>query len=470
MWRSFQRTANTVIVAPMNPARVIFRRIPRAWAASAALALGACASYAPKPLDIAATGKAALADLRHDGALPARLAPEDIVRLALDNNPDLVAVRTQHGIAQAQLRIAGILPNPVFSGSYAEVLSGPGAMAALAAGLTQDLKSIVTLSSRRDAAKAAEQSVDASVLWQEWQTIAKARLAAIDLIEGDKQLALLRSNAALWQERLQRNQQALRQGDATLATLAPDLVAGSDAQKMLDDFERTQQTRRRDLDVLLGLDSAVRLELVDEIALPTLDAEAIRAQLPDLANRRPDLIALQLGYRAQEEKVRGAVLAQFPLFALGASYGRDTSNVKTLGPQITMDLPIFDRNQGNIDQEHATREQLNAQFAARLIAAKSEVEAMLADQTLLRKQLDDKRALLAQMQPMAARVQAAFQQGDLDERSYVDLLASRNAKQQEILALQLVLLEQQVAIATLVGAGMPHAQMPGTTSTTQGQP
>ena len=437
-----------------------FRHVRCITLAAALLALSACATYSPRPLDLAATGKTAPADLRHDGALPARLSADDIVRLTLDNNPELIAVRSQHGIAKAQMRTAGILPNPVFSGSYADVLSGPGTVAALAASLTQDLKSIVTLSSKRHAAKATEQSVDATVLWQEWQTISKARLAAIDLIEGDKQLALLRNNAELWKERLRRNRQALEQGDATLATLAPDLAAGSDAQKQLDDFERAQQTRRRDLNLLLGLAPSVKLDLGDEVTLPAIDAEAIRAQLPDLANRRPDLIALQLGYRAQEEKVRGAVLAQFPLFSLGATYGRDTSNVKTLGPQITMDLPIFDRNQGNISQEQATREQLHAEFQARLIAAKSEVEAMLADQALLQRQLDTKRAMLAQMEPMATRVLTAFHQGDIDERSYVDLVASRNAKQQEILALQLVLLEQQIAIATLVGAGMPHAELP----------
>jgi hypothetical protein len=29
--------------------------------------------------------------------------------------------------------------------------------------------------------------VDAKLLWQEWQTIAKARLLAVDLIEGERQ-------------------------------------------------------------------------------------------------------------------------------------------------------------------------------------------------------------------------------------------------------------------------------------------
>ncbi len=432
--------------------------------------LSACATYSAHPLEIGAAPKTRIADLQHSANLPQRLGIADIERLALDNNPDLIAARSQHGLSQAQLRTAGILPNPSFSASYQDVLSGPGAFAALAAGLSQDLKSLVTLSSRRHSAQKAAQSVDAAIVWQEWQTVGKARLSAVDLIEGDKQLALLRANAQLWRERIERSRRALAQGDTTLTILAPDLAAASDAQKSFDDFERQQQTRRRDLNLLLGLAPQVRLDLADDAGVPVLDVKAIQAQLPDLANRRPDLIALQLGYQAQEEKVRGAILAQFPLFSLGYAYGRDTSNVRSLGPQLTMDLPLFDRNQGNIAQERATRAQLHAEFSARLIAAKSEVDALLADQQLLQRQLDAKRKLLAEMDPVATRAEAAYRNADIDERSYVDLVTARNAKRQEILALELTLQEQQVAIATLVGAGMPPITLAAAQTDAETQP
>ncbi len=444
--------------------------ISRAALACALCALSACATYTPRPLDTRAAAKTDVTELRHEGPWPARLSIVDIERLALDNNPELIAARTQRGLSQAQLRIAGTLPNPVFNAGYQDVLSGPGTFAALAAGLTQDLKALVTLSSRRHAAQKSAQSVDATILWQEWQTVGKARLSAVDLVEGDKQLALLRFNAKLWRDRIDRGRQALAQGDATLATLTPDIAASSDAQKMVDDFSRQQQTRRRDLNLLLGLTPQVTLALVDDLAVPALDADAILAQLPGIADRRPDLIALQLGYQAQEEKVRGAILAQFPLFSFGYSYGRDTSNVRTLGPQVTMDLPVFDRNQGNITQEQATREQLHAEFNARLLAAKFEVEALLADQKTLQDQLASKHELIAALEPIVTRAESAYRNGDIDARSYVDLVATRNTKQQEILAMQLVLLEQQIAIATLVGAGMPTVTLADTQKNLETKP
>ncbi|MDR3416423.1 MAG: TolC family protein [Nevskia sp.] len=425
--------------------------------AALCLALAACASYAPLPLDRQAAPKRSLQELQHDGALPDWLGMDDIAALALRNNPDLVAARAQRGVAQAQLLIAGIPPNPSLSAGYAILLGGPGPgnVNAITAGLNQDLRSLVTLSARRSAARATVREVDASLLWQEWQTVGKARLQAVDLVEGEAQLRLLRQNAALLQDRLQRSRKALGQGDTTLATLAPDLAAAADAQKQLDDAGRQQESRRRDLAAFLGLSPEAALPLDEAVTVPPIDAAAVLQSLPDLADRRPDLVALQLGYRAQEAQVRAAILGQFPMLSFGVSGGRDNSGIRSLGPQLTMDLPIFDRNQGNIALERATRQQLHDEFGARLVAADAEVRALLADQALLQQQLAARRPQLAELERSAAGAEDAYRAGNLDERGYVDLLSARNAKQQEILAMEQSLLEQQVAIAILTGAGMP---------------
>src|SRR5713101_2556752 len=116
--------------------------------------LAACATYTPLPLD----GHAALRDgaerlARATDALPERLNMDDVVMLTLLNNPDLVAARAQRGLARAQVLAAGILPNPSLSGSYGFLLGGPGTTDALAAGISQDLKSLVTLSSNRASAR-----------------------------------------------------------------------------------------------------------------------------------------------------------------------------------------------------------------------------------------------------------------------------------------------------------------------------
>jgi outer membrane protein TolC len=435
---------------------LIAERCRRGAAALMLGVLGGCASYAPLPLNKSAALSDRADELVHEAQpLPGQLGMDDVALLALRNNPDLVAARAQRGLAQAQILAAGIAPNPSLNGSYAFLLGGPGTTAALAAGLSQDLKSLITLSSRRAAAGHAAGQIDGRLLWQEWQTIAKARLLAVDLVEGEKQRRLLEQNAAQLQDLLSRNRDALAQGDTTLTALVPDLSAAAAARKQLDDLQRQQQMRRRDLNVLLGLSPVAPLRLAERMDLPVVDPAAVQQAVPSLADRRPDLVALQLGYRSQEDKVRGAILAQFPMLSLGITGGHDNTDVRSLGPQITIDLPVFDRNQGNIAVETATRQQLHDEFTARLATAKAEVQSLLADMALLQNQLISKQPQLAELERAVERAQSAYAAGDLDERTYVDVLSARNAKQQEILGIEQTLLEQQIAVATLIGAGMP---------------
>jgi len=420
-----------------------------------AAALTGCTTYAPLPLDRQAQPVASAERLHHDAPLPSKLSVDDIVVLALNNNPALVAARAQQGVAQAQLLAAGIPPNPSLNAGYGFLLGGPGTVDSLSAGLSQDVRSLVTLSARRGAAREAARQIDASLLWQEWQTIGKARLQAVDLIQGERQQRLLQQNAALLRDRLERSRKSLVQGDSTLAAMVPDLTAAADARRQLDDLERQLETRRRDLAGFLGLSPQAPLPLDENIVLPVVDPSAVTRSLLSLPDRRPDLVALQLGYSAQEERLRGAILAQFPLFSLGVAGARDTTDVRSLGPQITIDLPLFDRNQGNIAIERATRQQLHDEFTARLADARREVLSLLADQALLKNQYSDRTAQLAELDRTAQDAEGAYRAGDLDERGYVDLISARNAKQQEVLVVEQSLLDQQTAIATLIGAGMP---------------
>jgi outer membrane protein TolC len=428
---------------------------------AAILLLAGCATYTPLPLAADVQPKDSAEALQHTTPLPHRLGVEDIALLAVQNNPDLLAARAQQGLAQAQLLAAGILPNPSLSASYGYLISGPGTTNPITIALSEDLRTLFTRSSKHRAAQQSARAIDASLLWEEWQTIAKARLQAVDLIEGEQQRQALQRTVTLLLDRTTRGRKALAQGDSTLTALLPDLTAAADARKRLDDVERQQESRHRDLNMMLGLAPQAPLLLEERVVLPQIDASAVRQGLRSLANRRPDLLALQLGYRSQEERVRGAILAQFPLLSLGVSGERDNTDVRTVGPQITLELPVFDRNQGNIAIERATREQLHDEFSVRDLAARGQVLALLADQALLQDQLIGKRAELSELAQAMQRAERAFRVGDLDERSYIDVVFARSAKEQEVLAMEQSVLEQQVAIATLVGAGMPPVSFNG---------
>ena len=198
------------------------------------------------------------------------------------------------------------------------------------------------------------------------------------------------------------------------------------------------------------------------ISVPAIsDAEAT-GLLESLPERRPDLIALQLGYASQKATVRAAVLGQFPALTLGPNYGSDNTRVQSVGPSISVSLPIFNRNRGAIAIQRATREQLRAEYEARLATAMSGARALLANLALQTDQLAAAKAGLGGARKLAADAQAALRAGLIDEVSYVQLVVARLEKERQVIGLEQQVLDERTALATLLGAGLPpvHLTMP----------
>jgi outer membrane protein TolC len=426
-----------------------------------ALTVASCAAPADLPLPTRPALSDSLDGLTQNGmSLQPRLTVSQVALLAVRNNPDLQATRAQHGVAQAQVLQAELLPNPQLTGAFLPLVAGFGTTPAWNAGISEDIRALITLSSTRQAARSNAAQIDAQILWQEWQVIGQARLLAVDIIEAGRSLALLARSRDLFEARYNKSQQAVAAGNETLTVSAPDLAALQTITTQINDLKRQQLARRHQLNALLGLapDVAVPLEQIPEI--PPWNADAVAKTLPTLPERRPDLVALQLGYRTQNAKLRTAVLSRFPNLIFGVTANSDNANVRNGGPQLTLELPIFNQNQGNIAIESATRQQLHDEYTARLTAAVGQIRAMSAEIDLLYRQLQDVRQELAGTRRIASRAESAFNARNLDERGYVDLVSARLIREQEIVTIEQSLLDQQVAIATLIGAGMPAIALP----------
>ena len=388
--------------------------------------------------------------------------------LAVENSPDLAALRTQRGVAQAQVLQAGVLANPSVTGSVLPLLAGPAGAGPLGSstiaynvGFSYDIRSLLTREPRRREAAASARALDASLLWQEWQTIAQARLLCVDIVEGDRLLAVLRHAQALLDTRAGDARAALARGDTTLATAAPDISALQVARSAALDQERLQLGRRHQLDALLGLRPEVTLSIAAFPDPPPLDAKSVAGALETLPERRPDLAALRFGYDAQDAKLRAAILSQFPNLSIGVTGGSDNSNIRNLGPQVSVELPVFDHNQGQIAIETATRVQLRAEYASRLAAAEGQAAAMLSEIIVLQGQIGTLQGSLPRLESEAAVAASAQASGDLDERTALDLLLAPVTREQEIVTLEQTLDEQRVALATLTGEGLPPLSVQG---------
>jgi outer membrane protein TolC len=435
----------------------------------ASVVLTACQTYEPAPLSGRPTLLSEIASLKispSDLPLPERgshpfdpsrpLDMDEVAMIAVVNNPDLKAMRGQVGIAEAQAFAAGLLPNPQLSLAYGVLIGGLGATTSSAsATLGEDIVPLLTRSARRRAALANERSIRLNLLWQEWQIVSQARTFFARAVELERQRAVIEENRKLFGDRYQRSNTAMQQGNETLPTVVSDLAALQAVETQLHDLEQTILKNRHDLNALLGLAPDVQLRLADEVSIPAIDTAKLTTILLDLAQRRPDLLALVAGYEAEEEKLRQAIIEQFPKLNIAPNYTNDTTPVYTAGPTLTIGLPIFDRNQGNIAIERATRQHLHDEYQARLDIAYSAAGRLITELNLIEEQYQSSLASIRRLRDAAEIADRAYAAGNLDERSYVDLHASLLAKEIESFKLEQTLLEQRITLQTLIGSDIP---------------
>ena len=436
----------------------------------ALLGLAGCAGYAPKPLPAHVTLPDSVSALSVDPAqLPFRklsaqafdpadgLNMDEVAMLAVANNPALRQARDRLDIVRAQSFAAGLLPDPQLGVTSDHPTNGtPGNTNAYGLNLSYDVGALLLRSSRVGAASMEQQRVNLELLWQEWQVVSQARLLFTRLMAQQDLLTQGQMARTLLTERYQHMQLAFAAGNVTLDAVNADLSALQNVERQVNDLERGRLQNRASLNALLGLAATTPLPLVGNPEAARIDAAGVRADLEQRLRQRPDMQALQAGYRSQEKKFRGAVLAQFPALNIGITRARDTSGLYTQGFGVSLSLPSFNANRGNVAIEKATRKSLYDEYQGRLNSAYSEIDTALANLALLQDQLQRTRQGAAEIEGVAQHADAAYRAGNMTAPDYVRLQTALLDKRTEAINLQEALMEQQIALETLLGPDLPQ--------------
>jgi len=440
--------------------------------------LASCATYHPVALDTSSRLAPSLQGLQLDmdatehPELPEKwlirkvvvkdgLDEAETIVLAVLNSPQLKATRAQLEESRAALYAAGLLPDPQLGTSLDFPTSNdPALKTGESFALGIDLQQILTRGARQDAATELAKATYLNVLWQEWQIIQQARMLWRRAFIQQQQQEILqdqfRQATATWEGQYE----ALKQGNATLDQEGLALAPMMDAQTAFFESKRQRNATLHDLNLLLGVDPSVQLSLTEPaegvtslIAAP-LAQEPLQSLLAVIGARRPDLLALQAGYRSQESQVREQILSQFPSFSIGANSLRDTSGVWTLGPFINLNLPLLNGNRGNIAIARATRKRLAEEFHQQLTSACVQASKMARDQRLV---FDEWQALttrLPQLEVAVKRMSHALAAGEIDMLTFTTMRTAYFSQQARVLTLEQALLEQGVALDTLTGAAL----------------
>jgi len=382
------------------------------------------------------------------------LSPDEAAVLAVLANPGLRAERDRRGLADAALLEAGLLPNPQLSASL-EIPTGgltQGTVNGYGLGLGWDVSALLSRSARVRSSTAERAAVDLEVAWQEWQTAQAAKLSVYRLLVLEQKIALAREmddNQALLIELLR---QALQEGQSTAPEVGAAVSIANQAHLTRLDLERENEQEKNQLLRLLGQPADAEVRLQEGVVIPTLllpgSAESLLAGLED---RRLDLVALRQGYESEEQTLRAECLDQFPAVNLEIVHARDTGDVITTGPGVTIDLPIFNRNQGRIAQEKATRQALFDEYVSRVAEARADVAALLAEAYTLNEQIRAGIDAGASLSGLADTYREALRQGQADRLTYLEAMTGVEEKELEVLTLQGQLLETRIALELATG-------------------
>lgn len=331
-----------------------------------------------------------------------RLTLADARALALHSNPELRATRLGIDIARGELRQADLLLqwNP-----SADVLAGgPG----MEIGLTQEVEIAAQRGARRAAGRAGVERAQASVL-------NAARLTVADADRAYYRLAASRQREALATEILVLNARLtdvatrqliagdISQLDANLATVeygrsraralgARRERAGAEAElrRLLGLPIATPIAPQIDLQIILPpsvpprvnaplasvRSSALRDSLsvarsLDQLLVDTLTVDSLTALA--LA-RRPDLAERAAAARQALAQASVARREAFPNLALRASSEQIEGRAgRVLRPGIGLTLPMFNRNQGEVEARRAESRQAELERAALVAGVRSDV-------------------------------------------------------------------------------------------------
>ncbi len=391
-------------------------------------------------------------DLRHG------IGPDEAASLALYSNPALRTIRDRRGLAIAQLVQAGVLPNVIVSYGRDYVTGGntAGTTTAYNFAAGWEFTALIPFLPKRKAARKNLGSVDLDIAWQEWQVAENARTGVYRVVALDRESSRAREANRGLQESADTMRKAVDAHEKTVLELAAVESASQDSRGIMLSLEQEFEKQRLGLNKILGVEPQTNVALRKGLKLPRhLDPPDERDLVANIESRRLDLLGLREGYQSQDATVRAAILASFPRMSLAFVHAKDNTNVQSDGFNITAEVPIFDRNQGVIETERATRQRLRDEYDQRVFEARSDIAVAIADIRSLDRQIAAAEEALPVLERLVDSAQKAIEQSNFDVLSYYTARSNLLQKRIQLIKLEEQLLEARTALEIASGRYLP---------------
>lgn len=307
------------------------------------------------------------------------LTIERLVELGSLRRNDLLAARQRVAIAEGRLLQAGLRPNPTLDAEYGSPrFLGGEAERNFSVGVSQTFELGAKRSRRVSVARLELQQARSEVLLIERQIAVEIRTSYANVLASSRQLDLLQRLITADEEMVRAAEARLKEGDVAPLDVNLIKVEADTLRVRVIQLKSDLETGLLKLKAAIGADIAESLRLAPQPERPPrLDLGL--SELTEMAlNERPDLQAARIGEKLGTARLGLARANSVPNIAGSVKYSRnkqiiDFPPVLGVGPfpqsdneltfGISVDLPIFNRNQGEIASASAGKVQAERQRA-----------------------------------------------------------------------------------------------------------
>jgi outer membrane protein, heavy metal efflux system len=304
-------------------------------------------------------------------ASPDQVTIEQAVQEAIERNLGLLAERYDLTIADARIVTARLRPNPVLNLSsglpdHRIFNSGTSPFAEVA-----HIDFVFERGGKREQRLAVAENAREVTQLQLLNTIRTLMLdvqnACVDVQVAKANLTLAQENLQAFNDIVQVNEARVRAGDLAPVELERTRLAALQFQNQVRQSESSLLIARNQLRTLLGRPvQAGALDIGGELrrdGQPTSLDDVLQPAL----QLRPDLQALRRDQARSAADLRLQIAQGTVDYTIGAEYQRQQGNIREgnqFGISFSVPLPVFNRNQGEIERAQQEQEQVVAKIRA----------------------------------------------------------------------------------------------------------
>ena len=331
-------------------------------------------------------------------------------------NPDLAAARLRIGEAMGRMKQAGRLKNPEFETSVGQNADFREGM--LEVGFSQRFPVTGRLGLEKEISITQLKAAEMEVREVERQLVARAKTSVVRVLAIRQRRELLGNQIALASEFSEKLSVASQKGEGSALEAATARLEAASISAQIRQLDAEEAAAVGELKPLLGMLAGEAISVGGTLSPPSVPSTSVNPALrPDFQAAMLEVDAARQGVDLQQALRYDDVEAG--LFAAAertedAPNGYDNEGI--FGLRFRIPLPLWNKNEGAIEEAQATHERrkLEATALARNIRLEAESDrAQMIEWAKLIRELDETLLPLAEEQSKAADEAYAQSQADI---------------------------------------------------------